>query len=408
MTPGRLSKALIRRISVSWREQPSQTDIDALEANVSRVGLVVRLRWAIVTALGLFSVVAAGTYAADGRFAGMFPHMIVPAAALGFVLLYNAYYQVNYRRFGNVAVFNVVQLLADIVVVTLLIYYSGGVYSWFTSMYLLFVLEATLILPTRRQVAAITGAAIAAYSAILLLVYTGVLPHMSMPFVSDDLQFVGSYVIVRAVWEMTVLTGAAGVGTLLMREVRSREELFAAESVIDARTRLFNRSYFRRELGLDLERAKRFKRGVSVVLADVDELDRFNSKFGFEAGNEMLVAIGDVIRRAGSIEDGVSNAELMVAARYGGEEFALLTPEDAPGEHTQGLRLAEWLNAAVGDLRIEDRSVTVSVGVAAYPVHGRSVAELIGAADNALSRAFTDGGNRVALASGAGAAGSPE
>lgn len=404
MTPGRLSKALIRRISVSWREQPTQTDIDALEANVSRVGLVVRLRWAIVAALGLFSVVAAGTYAADGRFVGMWLFMVVPAAALGVVLLYNTYYQLNYRRFGNVALFNVVQLLADIVVVTLLIYYSGGVYSWFTSMYLLFVLEATLILPTRRQVAAITITAIAAYSAILLLVYTGVLPHVSMPFVSDELQFVGSYVVVRAVWEMTVLAGAAGVGMLLMREVRNREERLAAESVLDARTRLFNRPYFRRELGLDLERAKRFKRGVSVVLADVDELDRFNSKFGFEAGNEMLVAIAEAIRGGGSIADRIPNVELMVASRYGGEEFALFIPEDAPGGHTQGLRLAEWLNAVVGALRIKDRSVTVSVGVASYPVHGRSVAELLGAADNALSGAFADGGNRIALAGGAGAA----
>jgi diguanylate cyclase (GGDEF)-like protein len=290
----------------------------------------------------------------------------------------------------------------------LLIYYSGGVYSWFTSMYLLFVFEAALILPTRRQVAAITGAAIAAYSAVLLFIYTGALPYMSMPFVNDELQSVGSYVIVRAVWEMTILAGAAGVGTMLMREVRVREERLATESVIDARTRLFNRPYFRRELGLDVERARRFKRGVSVVLVDVDELDRFNSKFGFEAGNEMLVGIADVIREAGSVESGIRNTELMVAARYGGEEFALCIPEDAPGEHTHGLRLAEWLSTAVGDLRIDDRSVTVSVGVASYPVHGRSVAELLAAADTALSRAFADGGNRAALAGGAGVAGGDE
>ena len=66
--------------------------------------------------------------------------------------LYNTYYQRTYRRFGNIAVFNHAQLLLDVVVVTLLVYYSGGVYSWFDAMYLLFILEAALILPTAAEV----------------------------------------------------------------------------------------------------------------------------------------------------------------------------------------------------------------------------------------------------------------
>jgi len=209
MTPGKLSKALARRLTVSWREQPNQYDIEALDANIARVGLVIRVRWAIVAALVVFSVIGGGVYALAGSFGDMWRQMVVPGLALGFVLLYNAYYQTSYRRFANIAVFNVIQLLLDIAVVTVLIYYSGGVYSWFSAMYLLFVLEAALILPSRTQVFAIAAGAWAAYVSVLSLVFLGVLPHVSMPFVHNDLQTAGSYVAVRSLWELTILGGAA-------------------------------------------------------------------------------------------------------------------------------------------------------------------------------------------------------
>lgn len=399
MTPGRFSKALARRLTVSWRQQPSQYDIEALDANVARVGLVVRVRWAIVAALVLFSIVAAGVYGMDGSFGDMWRQMVVPGLALGLVLLYNAYYQMNYRRFANIAVFNVIQLLLDILVVTLLIYYSGDVYSWFSAMYLLFVLEAALILPSPTQVFAIAAGAWAAYASTLGMVYIGVLPHVAMPFVDNDLQTTGSYVAVRCLWELTVLGGAAAVGTALMQEIRAREAVMAAESVRDSRTGLFNRSYFRRELGLELERARRGRRGVSVVLADIDGFERFNTMFGANAGNAMLVRVAEAIKNAVA-PTGSPEPQLVVVARWGGEEFVLLVPEASPGDIRDGEAVAERVRAATGDVRDRDRSVTVSVGVAAFPVHGRTAAELIGAADSALTAAKSAGGNRVVAGRG--------
>src|ERR1035437_10017141 len=131
MTPGRMTKALQRLLMITWRDQPSQSDIEALEANVGRVGLVVRLRWAIGAAIAIFSLVTIGIYATDGHIvADLWRQMLVPAVALVLVLVYNAFYQRHYREFANAAVFNLAQLLLDIAVVTLLIYYSGGVYSW--------------------------------------------------------------------------------------------------------------------------------------------------------------------------------------------------------------------------------------------------------------------------------------
>lgn len=401
MTPGRLSKALARHLVISWRVQPNQTEIEALEANVERVGLVVRIRWAIVAALGVFSVAAAAIYAADGRVGGLWRQMIVPAVALGLVLIYNVYYRRNYRRFGNLAVFNAVQLGLDITVVTVLIYYSGGVYSWFDAMYLLFVLEAALILPSRKQVWVVAAAASLAYAGVLTFVFLGWAPHMPMPFVSNDLQRAGSYVAVRGLWTITVLFGTATVGTLFMDEMRGRLDRLALRAVKDPRTGLYDRAYVRHELAAEIERSRRFRRGVSVVFADIDRFEHFNELFGVEAGNAMIVRIADAVREASGCER--DEPCLVVPARYGGEEFALIVPEDAEGKPVDGTAIAERLRELVANLRDEDRSVTLSVGVATYPNDGRTPSELLGAADAALARAAATGGNRVVVGRVAGA-----
>ncbi|HEY5517446.1 MAG TPA: GGDEF domain-containing protein [Coriobacteriia bacterium] len=394
MQPGRLNKALQRRLTIMWRDQPSQSDIEELAANVERVGLVIRLRWAIVAAIAVFSVFGIGIYGLAGQAPEFAPRMLVPGVALLLVLVYNAYYQRTYRNFGNLAVFNAAQLVLDILVVTVLVYYSGGVYSWFDALYYLFVLEAALILRSHREVWAVAGLAAGAYVLVVGSVWAGILPHMSMPFVSNDLQFAGSYVAVRALWTITVIFGAASVGWLFTGAMRERTALLVKQIVRDSRTGLYDRAYFRRELAVEIERARRFGRGVSVIVADIDDFAHFNELFGTEAGNRMIDLIAEVVREA----TGRSGGEpcLVLAARYGGEEFALFVPEDSETS-SEGERIAEQLRAGVAAVLDDDRSVTVSVGVASFSRDGRTASELLSVADAALVRAAADGGNRVVV-----------
>jgi diguanylate cyclase (GGDEF)-like protein len=321
--------------------------------------------------------------------------MIIPAIALLLVLVYNWYYQRTYRQFGNLALFNAGQLLLDIAVVTVLIYYSGGVYSWFDAMYYLFVLEAALILPRRREVWWVAGAAVFAYLGVLGLVLLRILPHNPMPFVTNDLQSEASYVAVRALWTVTVICGTAIVGELLVRSMRERTAALIGQATRDLMTGLYDRTYIRRELALEIERAKRFRRGASVVLADIDGFERFNELFGTDAGNRMIGLIADVMRRVSGNEG--TDPSLVVAGRYGGEEFALIVPEEASAPTVEAAPLAERLRAEIAAINDEDRSVSVSVGVASYPRDGRTAAELLSAADAALVDAAAKGGNRVAV-----------
>ena len=391
---GRMTRTLQRQMMVLWRDQPSQSDIEALEANVERVGLVIKLRWAIVGAIIVFSVLGVGIYTVAGQAPQLWLQMIIPAFALLLVLVYNSYYQRTYRQFGNIALFNAGQLLLDIGVVTVLIYYSGGVYSWFDAMYYLFVLEAALILPTRREVWWVAGAAVFAYLSVLSLVLLHVLPHNPMPFVTNNLQFEASYVAVRALWTVTVIFGTTMVGELLIHSTRERTATLIEQATRDSRTGLYDRAFLRHELALEIERAKRFRRGVSVVLADIDRFEHFNELFGTNAGNRMISLIADALRRISGNEG--AETSLVVAARYGGEEFALIVPEEGAA-NADALPLAERLRSEVAGLLDDDRSVSVSVGVASYPRDGRTAAELLSAADAALVDAASRGGNRVVV-----------
>ena len=192
---------------VSWREQPTRYDIEALQANIRRVGLVIRLRWALLVVLVTYSVFGGLAYASRMPPGELASRMMIPAIALGFVVLYNTFYQLNYKRLGNLAVWNQLQLALDAIVVTVLVYYSGGVNSWFWSMYCLFILEAAFILPKRRDAWLLMALCVVLLGALEWLALAGVVPNVTMPFADPLLYRDAVFVAVRYGWQVAVLAG---------------------------------------------------------------------------------------------------------------------------------------------------------------------------------------------------------
>ncbi|MRS11846.1 MAG: GGDEF domain-containing protein [Actinobacteria bacterium] len=401
MNQSRLAKTLARTAVVSWREQPTQYDIEALRANVERVGLVIKVRWAIVAVLAGFSVVAASIYAMSVDLDVFVRNMTVPAIALVFVLLYNGIYQATYRKVANIAILNPAQLLFDIVVVTVLVYYSGGVYSWFSAMYMLFILESAFILPRKSEVWLLAIAAGLAYAVVLFGEYLGWIPHVSLPFVANELYANLTYVLVRYLWNGTLFAGAALIGMLMMKSIRERERELRESSFVDETTGLFNRPYFHRIVSTELERARRADRELALVLADVDGLGGVNRAFGVEVGDVLLAAIGERLIEVADADKGDWTRSADVACRVGGEEFALLVPEVEPADGSRtpvrerALAAAEEFRRAVEAARASGVGVTVSVGVAVGPHDGESPDALLDAADCMLSVAARAGGNTV-------------
>jgi diguanylate cyclase (GGDEF)-like protein len=386
---------------VSWREQPTRYDIEAVQANTRRVGLVIRIRWALLIVLVVYSGMAGLAYTATMPISELAQRMLIPAMALLFVVMYNTFYQLNYKRLGNIAVWNNLQLALDAVVVTVLVYYSGGVSSWFWSMYPLFILEAAFILSDRRDAWGLAGICVVLLGSIEWLEFLHVLPHIVIPFAAADQYRDPVYVSVRYLWQVAVLCGTAAVATRLVGEQRADEAHRQSLVVLDQATNLYSRGFFLRALPLEVRRAQRDHRSLHVILLDIDRFGDFNRRFGIEAGDALLRLIAAAIIKCVS-DIGDMTVTTNLAARFGGEEFVVMLAEDeridGPPQPADAMRLAEQFRKTIAETTHEGAGVTVSVGVASMPGDGSNADELLDAADAALSVAVEKGGDRVVSA----------
>jgi diguanylate cyclase (GGDEF)-like protein len=166
------------------------------------------------------------------------------------------------------------------------------------------------------------------------------------------------------------------------------QQLYDA-SVTDALTGAHNREHFDTQLRSELSYARRHKSDVSLAFFDVDHFKKVNDTYGHPAGDAVLVALAETIRKMIRNED--------VFARYGGEEFAVLCRSiDVAQAAVLAERLRERLAAGVTEHNGTRLSVTVSLGVAGFPeTPVRGPEELIAAADGALYEAKASGRNRV-------------
>ncbi len=399
MSPSRLRKRLARALMVSWREQPTRYDIEAVQANTRRVGLVIRVRWALLVVLVVYSLLAGAAYLTVFSVAELAAKMIVPALALAFVVLYNTFYQLNYKRLGNIAVWNNLQLALDALVVTVLVYYSGGVSSWFWSMYSLFILEAAFILPKRRDAWLLAVFCMVLLGLVEYLELLRLLPHVEIPFAEGDLYLDPVFVSVRYGWQVAVLAGTAAVSTQLVGQQRAEAAARQALVVIDETTGLYSRAYFLRALNAEIRRAERDRRTIHVLLIDIDRFGEFNRRFGIDRGDKLLQRIATAITRCVA-EVGDVTITTNLAARFGGEEFVVLFAEDTESDGApqiaDAVRLADCIRRDVCFQTVDGASVTVSIGIASCPADGATPDELLDAADNALGLAIQRGGDQVA------------
>lgn len=171
-------------------------------------------------------------------------------------------------------------------------------------------------------------------------------------------------------------------------EFRLTLDRLRAEADRDYLTGLANRRRFRRALGQEVERWRRYGVACSLLLMDVDHLKKINDAFGHPAGDRAIRYVASALTEFSRDND--------TAARLGGEEFALLL---AGVEGAKALAAAERLRESIASQPLDEiGAVTVSLGVAACPANARTERELFTAADGSLYRAKREGRNRTVLA----------
>jgi diguanylate cyclase (GGDEF)-like protein/PAS domain S-box-containing protein len=176
---------------------------------------------------------------------------------------------------------------------------------------------------------------------------------------------------------------ALALGNLKLRESLKNQ------SICDPLTGLFNRRYMEESLEREFSRANRGKSTVAIVMMDLDHFKQFNDTFGHQAGDTLLRAFGDLLKRNTRGQD--------IACRYGGEEFALVLTESSL---TGAIQRAEIFRKQVKQMSVEYAgqllgAVSVSMGVAVFPDHGTTTGEVMRAADQALYSAKREGRDRV-------------
>lgn len=402
-----------KRMTYSAGDAPSTEELVLLKESRERVGLVIRARWAILAILAVYGLYVYFFFRHESAdFSAVMPgHWMAALLAFLFVAAYNAWYQYSYRWFSRIRVFNQVQLLFDLLFVTVVVHFSGGAVSWFWTMYMVLTLEAALIMEKPSDTYAIALGCAVAFGGVLTFEFYRLIPSVRMPFENNALQQIFSYVMLKWAWVSVTGFCVAFVGVFMMNTVRRREGRLRELVVKDGLTNLYNRRYFYFRLNSEIQRAKRYGRTVSLLILDLDDFKRFNDRYGHLAGDVLLRAVSDVIQANIRRSDKEPSYEVDIACRYGGEEFAVILPEAAG---TQGavaaerlrrsieskgaVHVAERIRSEIEKARIEGMSVTVSIGVSSYPDHGVEADGLVRTADDAMYAAKRAGKNRIAVA----------
>jgi diguanylate cyclase (GGDEF)-like protein len=174
---------------------------------------------------------------------------------------------------------------------------------------------------------------------------------------------------------------------LVLRHARAMRDL-AELSITDHLTGLYNVRHLFTILERELDRARRYDQPLSVIMVDSDALKQVNDRLGHQQGDDHLRLIGAMLTESLRSSDW--------AFRYAGDEFVVVLPMTTPDDASVlGDRLRERIASAGTLPGVEP---TISVGVAAFPLHAQTVQELLGAADHALYASKRGGKNRLTVA----------
>jgi diguanylate cyclase (GGDEF)-like protein len=186
-------------------------------------------------------------------------------------------------------------------------------------------------------------------------------------------------------WQRSPALSLALIGPLLAIALYQRSTFAALKAMrlalTDPLTGLGNHRHFHERLQRELAAAVEHESTLSLCLVDIDDFKSVNDRFGHPVGDRVLGQVAGRLRQGGE------------SFRLGGDEFAVLLPGlDERAAVSVARSIVERVSAAQLD---QVGSVTVSAGVATFPIQGVGRDELIRLADSALYWAKEDGKNRA-------------
>ncbi|HEX6128770.1 MAG TPA: GGDEF domain-containing protein [Candidatus Limnocylindria bacterium] len=338
------------------------SDVEALSG--ASYGTAVRVLWWVSIALVLIGIGLSDAF--ESTRPGIY---LLGAAAVAVVFLVHDLLPARLRT-RAVAV---IEVLAALGIVTALLTLTGHGTSPFAYAYAL-VAVAVALAASRAGALLVAAAATLAFLGVLWV-----------DPARDDYgsrEILGFGLTIGSIWLLAYL---ASVFASAERTIRGAVEKM---SRIDPLTGLFNSSQLYPMLEQEVQRTRRSERGFCLLMIDLDGLKAVNDTYGHHRGDEVLRALGNVIR--GSIRN------LDTAYRLHGDEFMVLLPEtDIAGAFVVAEKVrtgAEEVGLAAGSVEM---LTSVSIGLVSCPEDGTSADELMLAADRAMYQAKSLGKNQV-------------
>ena len=183
------------------------------------------------------------------------------------------------------------------------------------------------------------------------------------------------------------------VGSIRDITVRKKnEEQLTEMATTDALTGLSNRRHFLALSEMELKKALRYKTSFSLMMFDIDRFKKINDTYGHEAGDKVIQAVAETVKR--------EMRETDISGRIGGEEFAVTMPET---DLSAASHAAERLRVAFMKIRVDTGDavirLTASIGVVRLDPDVTDITSLLKSADDCLYTAKREGRNRVVVSS---------
>lgn len=268
-------------------------------------------------------------------------------------------------------------LYVDIAALMLLIFFSGGIGS---DLYIFFFFLLGMCGIGNDLASSLRTAA------FISVLYSAVCFFSNMPNSEEVIYY-------RLIIRILLFFMAAFVISRLSYEVKKFDELRKKEFRLartDRLTGLANRHYFDQKLKEEVAYANSSNSVLNVLMFDLDNFKKYNDSYGHVSGDKLLKLFSDIIMQCIRKTD--------IPVRYGGEEFLIMIRDmDIIIAKSIGDRIRRQLEKQCIRLeqQFERQKVTASCGIAQYPVHSRSIKEVIEMADKALYHAKAIGKNIV-------------
>ncbi|TET54153.1 MAG: GGDEF domain-containing protein [Actinobacteria bacterium] len=374
------------------KESQDLKEAEVFNERKKRILLVIKARWAIVAFYFLYGVLSTLWLVSKFPNSIYFRGFLLYGISVLVFAFYNGLLHYSYERLSRFKGLAQVQMGIDVLFTTIIIHYTGGLYSWFWAIYLLIILQSAFLFDRKIETMEIASLSGFAFGLLLILENNNIVHKYSLSKLLEQTNRSEIYINLKIVWVAATCIVIAFIASYFLGVIREHERYLAYKSITDGLTELNNHSYFHHRLKSEVERAKRYKRSFSLILMDIDDFKKYNDSFGHQAGDKLLHEVANVFKH-------IVRKEVDTIYRYGGDEFAIIAPETEAeklgSENGGAIVMSERIRETIK----EKLPVTITIGVSSFPLHANDTSKIFRVADAALFKGKRKGKNCVIKAS---------